>query len=342
MADNLIMLQHSDRESKLQKILFGPQLGMLLYSVVDLRIPQMLASGPKTADELSQQSNVLPEKLERVLHALETEKLFAFNPQTRQFSNSELSEPLINDHFAKFVKFTLNPYRYEFYSVFSEILKSDKSAPQIKFNQSFNDFVSQNAELLEEYVETYSMFIKKYSKDIVPSIDLSQSRKVIEVGGRDGSFLAELAGVYRDFTGAIYEQTTFRKFAEKTIQEYNLGDRIKVASGNFIDTVPEGFDTVILKIAISEYSDQQLETIFRNCRKSVEIDTKLFLIDHLIDRTDRNSYKFLTHLDIFNLVVSDGKIRTKEELEPVIERGGFRVANYNRLDRLWLIEARAV
>ncbi|CAG9331900.1 unnamed protein product [Blepharisma stoltei] len=336
------MQEYSDREAKIQKMLFGPQLGILLYSVVDLNIPRLLASGPKTAEELASESSSVPDKLERVLLALETEKLFAYNEQTRQFSNTSITECLLNEQFAKFVKLSLNPYRYEFYSVFPEVLKSEKTAPELKFNQTFNDFISQRPELLEEYIATYKMFIKIVANDIAPHIDLRNSRKVIEVGGRDGTLLNELAKVYRDFTGTIYEQTVFRNFVEKNISDYGHGERIKVASGNFVDAVPEGFDTVILKCAISEYNNQQLENILKNCRRAIEHGNKLFLTDHILDRHDQSTYKLVSQLDIYDLIVSEGRIRTRQELEQIFDRSGFRITNYQPVKRLFVVEATAV
>jgi len=44
----------------------------LLYSVLSLRIPQFLESGPKSIDDISQETNIDRDKLERVLLSLET------------------------------------------------------------------------------------------------------------------------------------------------------------------------------------------------------------------------------------------------------------------------------
>jgi len=236
----------------------------------------------------------------------------------------------------------VNPFRYEFYSVFQDVLKSDRTAPEIKNNQTFQEFLGQKPELLTEYVDTYRMFVKMVAKDIIPLIDLTNSRKVIEVGGRDGTFLAELTKVYSDFTGAFFDQTLYRNFVERTVTEYNIRDRIKILSGNFVDSVPEGFDTVILKAPISEYNDENLEKILRNCRKAVMPGNKLWMTDHLIDRHDAEALKFVSQLDILDLVFSNGKLRSKQELEPIFERSGFRIENYTLVRKLWVIEATAL
>jgi len=186
------------------------------------------------------------------------------------------------------------------------------------------------------------MFVKMVAKDIIPYIDLSNSSKVIEVGGRDGTFLAELTKVYPNFTGTFLDQTLYRNFVERTVQEYNIRDRVKIISGNFVDSIPEGFDTVILKAPMSEYNNENLENILRNCRRAIEPGNKLWMTDHLIDRNDAEALKFVSQLDILDLVFSNGKLRSKQELEPIFERSGFRITDYTLVRRLWVIEATAL
>jgi len=75
----------------------GPQLAALLYSVLNLRIPQHLSSGPKTIDEICPEGGVCRDKLERVLLALESEGIFNYKQDTKQFSLNDISNVFLND-----------------------------------------------------------------------------------------------------------------------------------------------------------------------------------------------------------------------------------------------------
>jgi len=93
---------------------------------------------------------------------------------------------------------------------------------------------------------------KWLSDEIIPAIDLTNAHKVLQVGGASPALISELAKHYKNFNGAIYTKTLFRQAAEKCINECQLGDRIKVLTGNFVDNVPEGFDTIVMTCVASE------------------------------------------------------------------------------------------
>jgi hypothetical protein len=60
-----------------------------IYAPTKLRIPDLLASGPKTVAELASDCGAHPATLERLLRVLASVEMFALEPVPRQ--NSELS-----------------------------------------------------------------------------------------------------------------------------------------------------------------------------------------------------------------------------------------------------------
>ena len=68
-----------------------------IHVAVKLRIPDLLASGPKTIDELASGSGAHPRALESLLRALSTFELFARTPDGG-FCNTPLTQVLRADH----------------------------------------------------------------------------------------------------------------------------------------------------------------------------------------------------------------------------------------------------
>ena len=68
-----------------------------IHVAAKLRIPDLLASGPKTIAELASDSGAHPPTLDRLLRALSTLKMFARTPNGR-FRNTPLTEVLRTDH----------------------------------------------------------------------------------------------------------------------------------------------------------------------------------------------------------------------------------------------------
>jgi len=68
-----------------------------IYAATKLRIPDLLAPGPKSAAELASDCAAHPPTLERLLRALASIEMFALEPDGR-FCNTPLTEVLRADH----------------------------------------------------------------------------------------------------------------------------------------------------------------------------------------------------------------------------------------------------
>lgn len=332
------MATMSDAENKLQKLLFGPQIGAMLYTVLDLNIPHILNSGPKTVEELSQITSTSPKKLERVLFALETTEIFDYNPHTKQFTNTLLSSAFLDENYAGCTKMCLLPFRYDLLSVFPESLKTNSSLPQIKHNKTYLEYLVDNPLNMEKYVEGAANHVKLTAPGITRAINLSNVNKVLDVGGYDATLLIELAKEYPQISGAVYNETHFRPIANKKIEESNMTNRIKALAGNYIDAVPNGYEVIILENVLRTFSDNLVLSILKNCAKALISGSKFYCIDYILDKAHEN-YQFERILDIKVMGLNNGKVRNKEEIEDLFERAGLTVASYSPAYKQWVIEA---
>ena len=75
----------------------GIIVGQAIHAAAKLRIPDLLACGPKTIAELASECGAHPLSLERLLRALSTLEMFAPTGDGR-FRNTQLTEVLRSDH----------------------------------------------------------------------------------------------------------------------------------------------------------------------------------------------------------------------------------------------------
>jgi len=230
---------------------------------------------------------------------------------------------------------------YECYSVLSESIKTDKTTPEIKYDSTFFDYLGSKPECLKDFMHGVSSYFKKISPELIPHINLQNSHKIISMGGHTGDLLCEIAKHNPNIQGVIFEPTLFRQTIDTKIQECNLSDRIKVQAGNYIDNVPQGFDTIICECVSKEHSDEEFDKILRNVRSSMNPDSKIYFIDLVMDRS-HEEYEMARYMDILLLSLLNGKVRTREEMVPFFERNGLRVKNVTPMKLGALIEAEVV
>ncbi|TWJ19528.1 methyltransferase [Geobacter argillaceus] len=75
---------------------------------------------------------------------------------------------------------------------------------------------------------------------IVPQIDLSGRRRLLDLGGGPGTYAIHFCQHNPDLTAVVYDLPSTRPFAEKTIASFGLADRIVFSDGDFIAQGIEG------------------------------------------------------------------------------------------------------
>jgi len=133
----------------------------------------------------------------------------------------------------------------------------------------------------------------------------------------------------------------FRQGIEKKIQELNVSDRVKVQAGNYIDNIPQGFDTILCEFVAKEFTDENFEKVLRNIRSSTEPGSKVFFVDMAMDKSHQ-FYKHERYVDVMLWNMLDGRVRTREELEGFFERNGFRVKNMTEVKTDVMFETEVV
>jgi hypothetical protein len=102
-----------------------------------------------------------------------------------------------------------------------------------------------------------------------------------------------------------------------------VGDRRQSIGGDFFESVPEGADIYILKNVLHDWSDEGAVRILKNCRRAMDSQAKLLLIEMVLPLMDDVAFGNL--LDLNMLVMSGGRERTKDEYCSLFEKSGFHL-----------------
>jgi SAM-dependent methyltransferase len=82
---------------------------------------------------------------------------------------------------------------------------------------------------------------------IVPLIDLSSKRHLLDLGGGPGTYAIHFCLKNPQLKATVYDLPTTRPFAEKTIEQFELTDKIQFAEGNYInDPIKGRYDAIWL------------------------------------------------------------------------------------------------
>ncbi|TDD39554.1 methyltransferase [Saccharopolyspora elongata] len=171
---------------------------------------------------------------------------------------------------------------------------------------AFADFMSELSDMVADSV------LSRYS--------FHEHRKVVDVGGSNGTFLSRILSQYPDVAGVLFDLPHAVERARRIIAERELSSRVEFVGGSFFEKVPEGGDVYLLKCVLSDWDDESCARILSRCREAASPGTPVVVIDWLY-RED--SAQLFDAIHLRQLARVDGKVRTLPEYESLFAAAGL-------------------
>lgn len=173
---------------------------------------------------------------------------------------------------------------------------------------------------------------------LVPQVDLGGRRRLLDVGGGPGTYAIQFCLHNPGLRATVFDLSTTRPFAEKTIRRFGLGDRVEFAEGDFLEApLPKGFDAAWLSHILHGEGPSGCQTIISKAVASV-VPGGLILVHEFIleDTMDGPLHAALFSLNMLlgtesGQAYSEGQLRAMLEAEGVrdVRRLAFRGPNDN-------------
>jgi len=301
----------------------------LLYAAAKLGLPDRLADGASTPEQLARALHLSASHLIRFLRGLCTigicEELadgkFALAPGgqcLRSGSPSRLAEK---------VQIVVGQYWAPWADLVST-LKTGKPAFEDVFGTSIADWRGKHAEqgkLFESYVigETFDQ-----TGAIIEVLEsAAEATRVAEIGGGCGSLLAALLIAHPHLTGVVFDRTRLIEMAKPFLEGFGLFhliDRIELVAGNLLAVIPVRADLYLLKGVLQQWNDDAASTILRNCRKAMPDGARLVIIERLLPERASNDPAAIM-LDLHMMAITGGRARSLEDFERLLSAAGLRL-----------------
>ena len=307
------------------QIISGFWISRAVYVIAKLAIPDLLKTGPKTAEELAAETNLHAPSLFRLLRALTSVGILS-SEDGEHFGLTPISETLVTDAPGSLRWFTVSELGQEHYPAWGNLMHSVKSG-EIAFDNFFGmdiwKYFSQNPEDAAVFNDSMSGMTATANEAIMSLYDFSSFGKVVDVGGGHGALLTSILKRNPNSKGVLFDAPEVIEGARPKIEAAGIGDRCETVSGDFFKAVPEGGDAYVMKWIIHDWDDEKAITILRNCRTQMKSDGRLILVDCVVPES--NEPHFSKFIDLNMLVMTGGKERTEKEFEKLLAAAGFKL-----------------
>jgi O-methyltransferase domain/Dimerisation domain len=309
------------REERLWNALRGALATRTLAVVADLGIPQALADGPRSVEDLAKESGADADTLHRLLRALASDGIFA-EDEPRIFRNTDTSEVLLTSGWSEFAHLFGGPW----YEAVGKLDASGKSTFAELFGSDFWSWLAAHPAERERF-DTAMGQGQEARVERLAELDWRGNETIVDVGGGNGSLLIELLRDRPGMHGIVFD------LPETVRDEAAFGDRIEFVAGSFFERVPPG-DVFLLGTILHDWDDESAAAILRTIRAAAQPDARLIVLDAVVPPgNDPFGAKWL---DLLMLVLLAGRERDESQWRELLAAGGFEPVRFAER----LIEAR--
>jgi acetylserotonin N-methyltransferase len=299
-----------------------------MFSAVSLGVFDALKPGPLSLPRLKEILGADRDALERLLDACVGLQLLS--RQDGHYHNTRAAiNYLCKDSPSRLVDYICysNRILWQLWGNLEKAIQEGSHRWQQTFGWEGSIFESfyRTPEDLREFVMSLHGYGLVSSPDVAAAFDLSQFRRLVDLGGGTGHLAIAICQRYPGMRGLVYELPVVVPFAREIIAASAAADCIDVETGDFFDDkqqLPEG-DLFVLGRIVHDWSESKVVTLLGRILERLPTGGAVLIAEKLIDE-DRAGPKWAQMQNLGMLLYTEGKERTLSEYQKLLSNVGFR------------------
>lgn len=319
------ILEAAPPHAPLIDMAMGHWVSRIVYLAAKLNLADLLANGPKSADELAGPTGTHAPSLYRLMRTLSNLGVLAESP-TRRFALTPLGETLKTGAPGSARASILTIASDWWVRGFGELeysVRTGKSGFEKSLGMPIFDWLAKNPEDASLFSETMIGFHGAEPAAVAASYDFSSVSTLVDVGGASGHLLATILARYPKPRGILFDLPHVVRDAPALLEARGVADRVSIEAGSFFDSVPSGGDAYLLSHIIHDWNEELCLTILGNCRRAMSSTGRVLLIEMVLPEADTPHPGKI--LDLMMLVGPGGQERTEQEYGDLLGKAGFRL-----------------
>jgi hypothetical protein len=295
-------------------------------TAASLRIPDVLAHGPKTAEEVASAIGADAGAVYRLMRGVAAVGVLTAEPGGR-FALTAVGELLRSDvpgSMRSLLVAEMAPGHWLPWGDLEHSVRTGKPAAPKSLGMDLWDYYKKNSDEGFHFAEAMSGISSMAMQAVLAAYSFSGARKVVDVGGSHGSFLSAVLQREPQARGVLFDRPETVEGAGATLAGAGVADRVERIGGSFFESVPAGGDVYLLKHILHDWNDDECVAILSRVREAMAPGARLVVVEMLISADGPPSPAPL--LDLNMLVMLTGKERTKDEFAAIFAKAGLTLS----------------
>lgn len=297
----------------------------MIYVAAKLRIADHLEDGPKTVAELAATTKTHEDTLYRLLRALASIGVFTEDEGMRFRLNAaaELLRSGVPGSLQAAAEVAGQDWMWRPWGALLHSVQTGETAFDHLYGKGTFDWFAEHPDAARLFDRFQAGITAGSAKALVAAYDFSTARKVVDVGGGDGTLIAEILGGNPSVQGVLFDLDHVVA-AARTKLAPEIVRRCEFTGGDFFKAIPAGGDVYAMKFILHDWNDARCQDILTTTRRAMSGKGRLLVIEDVVCGPNQPCVAKVG--DILMLVRAGGRNRTEKEYRDLLSKGGFKTA----------------
>ncbi|OGT30188.1 MAG: hypothetical protein A3E87_00415 [Gammaproteobacteria bacterium RIFCSPHIGHO2_12_FULL_35_23] len=302
-------------KNKVYSLGLGFVTSKVLFLAAKLNLDHYLSDKPVSIVSLAEKLNFDQEAFKRFLRILDAYELIKMDEKfvSKTVYTNQLQD-LKTPHLTK---------NYRAFDQLEYTLQTHKPCWDKEYGQAF--YPSLGKEELTQFADWCRKSGDDWLLGVFALYDFSKFKKLVDVGGGQGHFLAEVLSRNTHQEGILLDQPEVVAGAKEVLAHKNCLNRVSIIGGDFFKQVPDTGDCYLLCRVLLNWNDEKAVSILNSCYHSMSDKTKLLVIDFILPDKSHPHYLRTALSDLNLLGLIDSKNRNKTEWRYLVEQSRLKL-----------------
>lgn len=315
-----------DTSSQMLQLLNAFLTVQALHVAATLGIPDLLAKGPASADELASTADAHSPSLYRMLRMLTGVGVVRVEPNG-QFSLTALGETLRSDgpdSVRDWALYAGAPEPWEAWGRLRDTVMTGECGYVVAHGVPTYEYLAGHPELAGPFDRWMSRQSDQHNAAILAAFDFSAFATVADIGGGQGSTLAAILQANPAVRGILVDLPQVVA-STSPLAAAGVGDRCEVIGDDILEEVPEGADLYLLKRVLMIWGDDEATRALANCARAAGSEGRILVVEMVMP--DGNEPSPAKSFDLLMMLANPGgRVRTEAEFRDLFSAAGLRLS----------------
>jgi len=293
-----------------------------LHAAVKLDIFTLVGDRQRNAEQISRELEAHQRGVERLLDAMVAMELLV--KKDGLYANSPSSQKFLSKNSAQYIGHIMM-HHHHLVESWSKLDQAVQSGLPVRDRSSVSK---------EDWRESFLMgmfnLAMGLAPQLVPKIDISRRKLLLDLGGGPGTYAIHFCLNNPGLRAEVYDLPTTRPFAEKTIEQFNLSDRIIFRDGNYLtESIQGSYDVAWLSHILHGEGPEDCRQIIQKAVDALEPQGTIIIHEFILNNSmDGPLFPALFSLNML-LGTDSGQSYSEQQLTDMLQAAG--ITNIRRI-----------